>query len=369
MKNILITGTGGSAGVNFIRSLYLGYESFHTVGTDTCRYHIKLSKARVNYLVPSCNDKTYIDELNRIIDKEKLTFVHPQPDPEVLAISANRNKLNAMVFLPSHEAIVLSQDKYKFNRHLISKDVPVPYTWLVSNKEVLNLAFSNADKLWLRSAKGAGSLAALPVTTPEQAVMWIDYWSSRGITWGQFILSEYLPGKEYAFQSLWKDGKIFCSATRERLEYLFQNRMPSGQSSSPTIAKSVHNDLVNNIATEAILALDPVPHGVYCVDLKENSKGIPCVMEINAGRFFTTSYFFAYAGSNMPYYYVKLAHGDDFVKDRKDTNKPIKCYNDVAADLYWIRQIDCGEIMVRGDKLEPAGFNYNSHKRLRRISE
>ena len=132
--------------------------------------------------------------------------------------------------------------------------------------------------------------------------------------------------------------------------------MPSGQSSTPTIAKSVHNEQVNKIAVQGILALDKSPQGVYCVDLKENEKGIPCIMEINTGRFFTTSYFFASAGANMPYYYVKLGYDDDIdiVKSR------IKQYNAVEPDLYWIRQIDCGEKLVKGDELEAVSVVHNS---------
>ena len=356
-KRILITGAGGSAGVNFTRSLWLGREHFYTAGTDTSKYHIKLSRTHRSYLVPNCKDENYISELNRIIDKEKIGFLHAQPDPEVLVISANRNKLNAKTFLPSHEAIVLSQNKYLLNCHLYENNVSVPHTWLIDSKETLQLAFScGYDKLWLRANSGAGSLAALPVHDYKQAEMWIDYWTERGITWGQFILSEYLPGKEYAFQSVWKNGELFISAARERIEYLFQNRMPSGQSSTPTIAKSVHNEQVNKIAVQGILALDKSPQGVYCVDLKENEKGIPCIMEINAGRFFTTSYFFASAGANMPYYYVKLGYDDDIdiVKSR------IKQYNAVEPDLYWIRQIDCGEKLVKGDELEAVSVVHNS---------
>lgn len=364
-KRILVTGAGGSAGVNFVRSLRLFPESFSIIGTDTSKFHIKLSKTGLDYLVPPCYDRNYISELNRIIDKEKIGFLHAQPDPEVLAISENRNHLNAKTFLPSHEAIVLSQNKYLFNQHMKSRGVPVPYTRLVVNEEVLKLSFySTKDKLWLRSASGAGSLAALPVTNAEHAAMWIDYWTPRGITWGQFIISEYLPGKEYAFQSLWHNGEIYTSAARERLEYLFQNRMPSGQSSTPTIAKSVHNEQVNQIATQAILALDEKPHGVYCVDLKENYEGVPCVMEINAGRFFTTSLFFATAGLNMPAYYVKLGYGDIFNKIYPGHRKgQIPEYNAVPPDLYWIRQIDCGEIMVRGDNLESTSYLYNTYKK------
>ncbi len=70
----------------------------------------------------------------------------------------------------------------------------------------------------------------------------------------------------------------------------------------------------------------------YCVDIKENSRSIPCVTEINIGRFFTTSNFFSAAGLNMPHMYLKLAFGEAIAEVPK--------VNPIPPDLYWVRGID-----------------------------
>lgn len=340
MKRIIVTGAGGSASTNFIESLRLAKEKFYIVGTDISKYYLTLSKADVNYLLPSCREKGYIESLNKIIDEEHIDFVHCQPDTEVEVLVANKNKIRAKTLLPTPMEVHFAHDKFLFNLKMRLNGVPCPQAWRVDQPSILKTVFrEGGSKWWLRATVGAGSLAALPVTSAEQTIMWIDYWTTRGITWGQFMISEYLPGKEYAFQSLWKDGELITSAARQRIEYLFQNRMPSGQSSTPTIAKSVHNDMVNQVATHAIMALTKKPHGVYCVDLKENENGLPCVMEINIGRFFTTSLFFTALESNMPYYFVKLGFGEKIPILPK--------YNAVRKDFYWIRQIDMGHSLMR----------------------
>ena len=93
----------------------------------------------------------------------------------------------------------------------------------------------------------------------------------------------------------------------------------------------------------AILALDPQPRGVYCVDIKESADGTAKVTEINAGRFFTTSNFFAAAGCNMPDMLVRLAMGDDVTPVGSSPLEP---------DLYWIRMVDMGFVLVSGSELE-----------------
>ena len=343
---ILVGGAGGSAGTNFIQSLRLAKEDFYIVGNDSSKYYAKLSKADKTYVLPLCNSLNYIPALIELIDKEKIDIVHAQPDPEVKVISDNRDLIPAKIFLPSKEAINIAQDKYLFVKKMESECVSVPKTVRFKTPSGLKVYLEHAEgKSWLRASKGAGSLAALPVTNYEQAYMWIEYWRTKGLEWEDFIISEFLPGKEYAFQSLWKDGKLITSAARERIEYLFQARMPSGQSSTPTIAKSVHNELVNFHAMRAVKALDENATGVFCVDLKEDKHGVPNVTEINAGRFFTTSLFFSKAGCNMPYYYIKLALGEDLGSEF------LPPFNAVGEDLYWIRQIDCRQVLIHEREL------------------
>jgi len=345
MKRILVTGVGGPAGINFVECLRMVPEKIYIVGTDVNKWHLELPKVDRRYLVPKCTEKNYISKLNELIRKEKIEFVHPQPDIEVKVLSENRERINATTFLPNPKTIDICQDKIKTNEVLRKAGVSVPKMAQIKSED-LDKAFEELagelKKIWLRARKGAGSKASLPIEEPKHAKAWIEYWMKKGLTYEDFMACEFLPGKEFAFQSIWKDGELVTSMARQRLEYLFGSLMPSGQSSSPSVAKTIHRDDVNDIATKAVLAIDKKASGVFCVDLKENVDGIPCVTEINAGRFFTTSNFFAKIGVNMPYIYVKLA----YEKKVPDLSK----YNAAPEGLYWIRSVDRDPILVKGER-------------------
>jgi carbamoyl-phosphate synthase large subunit len=347
MKRILVTGAGGSAGINFIESLRMGKEPFYIVGGDINRWHLELPAVDKRYILPYYNAPDYIDKLNKLIQKEKIEMVHSQPDIEIDVISENREKIMATVFLPTDETIRICRNKLTTNQILATHKIPVPPSYAVERvadiSDILKILQRKSETVWLRAIKGAGSKAVLPVKSVRQAREWIHYWrKSRRLESKDFMLAEYLPGKEFAFQSLWKNGKLITSQVRERVEYYLGNLFPSGQSSSPSVARTVHRSDVNRIATNAILAIDKNATGIFCVDLKENISGVPCVTEINAGRFFTTSNFFSKAGLNMPYYYVKLAYGEKLPR--------LKPYNVLPENLYWIRLPDKGPILVKGNK-------------------
>lgn len=200
---------------------------------------------------------------------------------------------------------------------------------------------------WLRATSGAGARGSCKVVNLDQGRAWLDYWYLSGAEW-DFMAQAYLPGLEYAFQSLWYEGRLVTSAARERLEFVFPQHAPSGVTSSPVVARSVHDPDVNRAASAAVLALDQRPHGVHGVDLKCDADGRPCPTEINAGRFFTTSLFLAEAGCNMPYHYVRLGLGRPLPEPPR--------YDAIPADLYWIRHIDCGQVLVREGEWRARGL-------------
>ena len=96
------------------------------------------------------------------------------------------------------------------------------------------------------------------------------------------------------------------------------------------------------MATRAIKAVALDSTGVFCVDLTEDENGKPIVTEINAGRFFTTSFFFTKAGCNMPYYYIKMAYGEPLPK--------LKQYNALPENLYWCRHLDSPTCLIKNNK-------------------
>ncbi len=344
VRRLLVTGAGGSAAANFVHSLRMTSEDFHLVGTDSDRYLLELADLDVRYLVPRADDPSYLAELRAVIETEQIDLVHPQPDPEVLALSAVRDELGARTFLPQHETIVLCQDKAASAQAIAAAGLPSPDARSGTSEEELRAATAEIleahGKAWVRARRGAGARASLPVTAPEQAVAWLQYWADvRGLTAEDFMVSQFLSGREFAFQSLWLDGRLLVSAARERLAYLFGHVAPSGQTSTPSVARTVHRQDVNELAAAIVRAVDPAATGVFCVDLKEDADGRPLVTEINAGRFFTTSNFLAAAGVNMPYHYVRLALGEPV--------EELPSFNAAEADLYWIRMIDMGFKLVR----------------------
>lgn len=351
MKRILVTGAGGAPGANFIASLrFVKEEEFYIVGADINKYHIELTEGLdAKYILPMADSSDYLDKLNEIIKREKIDFVHSQPEQEVWIISKNKDKVNAKTFFPKPETLAITSNKAEFNHLLRENGLCVPKAYHIKSKSDIQTAFDDIlrfqDRVWLRATRGAGSKASLPVSNMLQATGWIDYWTKmKGLKISDFMMSEFLPGAEFAFQSIWYEGKLITSMVRKREEYLFGNLFPSGQSSSPSVAVTVHRDDINELATKAIRLVDPKASGIFCADIKENKDGIPCLIEINAGRFFTTSNNFSTAGLNMPYYYVKMA--TEGVESLPELPK----YNGIPEGWYWIRSIDMGYKLIKGEK-------------------
>ncbi|MGB9854577.1 MAG: hypothetical protein ACPLRY_07230 [Candidatus Bathyarchaeales archaeon] len=351
MKRIIVTGAGGPAGINFIMSLRIAPEKIFIAATEADEYFIHLSVGDKKYLVPKAKESGYIDKLNEIIGKEKAEFLHAQTDVEVEVVSENREKLDANVFLPSKKTVKTCQDKLESARVWLEKGVPVAKTMAICTEKDIDKAFEElGNPVWIRARYGAGGRGSTPANSKETALAWINYWKSRGVNW-EFIAQENLPGRNMAFHSLWKDGEIVTSMARERLQYIYPHLAPSGVTGTPTVQKTIHDERVNKIATEAVLAIDPNFNGIACADLKENKDGVPCVTEINVARMFTTSFFFSYASkilrkdyyANIPYLYVKTAY--------KEAVPEMPKYNILPEDVYWIRHIDAPAKLVKDGKI------------------
>jgi len=351
VKRILVTGAGGPAGVNFIMSLRIVSERFFIVGTEANQDYLHLASTDKKYSVPTAMESNYIDELNYIIRKEKVEFVHPQPDIEVAVISENRERLEADVFLPAKKTIRTCQDKLETAKLWLKKNVPVARIIELRKESDVDKAFQElGGTIWIRARHGAGGRGSTPASSRETALPWIKYWRSRQKDW-EFIAQERLPGRNIGFHSLWKNGELITSMARERIEYIYPNLAPSGVTGTPAIQRTIHDKIVNKIGTEAVLAIDPNFQGIACVDLKDNKEGTPCATEINAGRMFTTSFFFSYASkalrkdyfANIPYLYIKAAYNEKMPK--------MPQYDTLPKGVYWIRHIDAPAKLVRDGKI------------------
>lgn len=303
---ILITGAGGNASVGFSKCL-TNKKDYLLIGTDSHPSLINFAITDKKYLIPRADSPSYIKVLNEIIRKEKVDFLHVQPDKEIAVISKKRELIKTNILLPEDRSITIAQDKMSTYLVLKENEVPVPKSILISNEGDVDQAFKRlGSPVWCRSNRGAGGKGSLLVKSASVAKSWIEHWDG----YGSFMISEYLPGKNLGWDSIWFKGKLVSSYTKERLEYAAASSSPSGISGTSGIIKCVRRSDIEKICMDTILAVDNKPNGIFSVDLKENINGKPYVTEINPGRFLSSStHFFAESGYNLPLIYIELACG------------------------------------------------------------
>lgn len=346
MKRILIIGAGSNAGRNVVSALRMGEEPVFVVGADTNAFHLACADVDASYLLPPPSSPGYLEALHDIVSDERVTWVHPQPDPDLGYLSDERGELPGLLLLPDHADIVASRNRLHTNRLLAAADVPVPIVVRLHRKidtaDVLAEVSDRTGRACVRTIKSRAGIGSLSVGSGDQVSAWLTYWeaqSDRSAT--EFMLSTFLPGRVFSFQSLWFEGRLVTSAAVERMESLFSsNGLPTLQTSGPSVARTVHREDVNAIAGSAVRALSPRPHGAFSVLLREDSQGIPCVTDVLAGRYPATIDFLAAAGVNLPRLQMNLAYGA--------ANAPLPHLDAVEDELYWVRGVDRKPHLFKG---------------------
>jgi len=343
MKRILVTGAGGSPAVNFTRSLRKAPEDIYIVGTDFDKYYLMRAEVDKRYLVPAARDPQYIDALNKIIDDEKIEFIHAQNDTEVGVLSANRDKLHAKTLFPAQETINTCQDKFLSFEKWEAAGIKVPKTYIIHNKDELQRAFDEfGGKMWVRATSGAGGRGSLPISDMQTAINWLDF--QKG--WdGTFTAAELLRDDTVTWMSIWYEGELVVAQGRRRLYWELGKISPSGVTGATGGGETVSDPALDEIATKAVMAIDKKPTGLFGVDLAYDKNGTPNPTEINIGRFFTTHQFFTELGVNMPYIFLKLAYGEAL--------PPItKKLNPAPNNMVWIRGIDFEPVLASMEEID-----------------
>jgi carbamoyl-phosphate synthase large subunit len=346
-RKLLVTGAGSGGSNNLIRSLRAGDAGLFIIGGHADRFILKKSLADRNYLLPPPAHPGFVDALRRVVERERVALIIPTQDVDVLSLVRSEDLLAARLFLPSRATVELCQDKYELTTALRARGIPAPETYPVSTLDEVDTAFARLGspaRAWCRIRSGTGSRGAIPVGSADQARSWISYWAEmRGVAVSAFTLSEYLPGRDFLYQGLWKNGELILARTFERLSYFDGANRASGVSSFSALARTVSAPDVLDVCRQTIRAVDPRASGVFSVDLKVNAHEVPCVTEINAGRFFIgMTAFDLVSKHNMALTYVRLALGE-----------PIELRDeyDVAEDYYLVRDLDTLPGVFHADEL------------------
>ncbi|MDA4122310.1 MAG: hypothetical protein OK456_03915 [Thaumarchaeota archaeon] len=347
-ERVFVTGAGGLAGVNFVRALRASKRGYYIVGSDFSKYHIVYPDLDSRYLTPRHTDPKFMPRLAEIVRQEKVDFLHPQPSSEAFVISGDRKRLHCKVFLPDQNVMKVGQDKLLTQQALRKEGIPVAKTSTLSSVKDIEGAFSSlGSPLWVRARHGAGGRLSLLCNDAEEARHWVELWVKRGSRIDEFILQEYLPGRNIAWDSIWKDGRLVTSYARERLEYPFKHISPSGITGTPSVARIVRDSRLNDVSQRAVKAIDPRPGGAYSIDVKESSKGEMCVTEVDSGKFHSTMPLWGYIAVKhlgLPWYanfadlYVRLGMGESLTESIPPTDL-------LPEGYYLLRDMDVGAFL------------------------
>lgn len=329
---VLVLGAGGPAGVNTIHALQAaGHE---VSGWDANPAHYPWIEATGAEVIAA---ESYLAAGDYDL------FV-PQADPLVLELAQHRDILDGATVLPATGTILVCQDKFETGWRWARGRLRSPVHRLDGPGDVPDAFDLLGAPLWLRATRGAGARGATVAETTGVAVAWLEYWALRQPDW-EFVAEEYLPGRDYAWCGVYHHGQLLASFARERLEYIYPNLAPSGRTGTPTIARVVHDDRVNEIAEFAVEMIDLDWHGVACVDLREDSDGVPRPTEINAGRTCTTVPLYHEVGLNVPAIIAALGGFNELWAAGVDNCHPVR--DRIPEGTTLSRHIDCGHIFTR----------------------
>ena len=309
MKRVLVTNSGGRLGVSFTRALKAAPESIYVIGVDSHKFMLQRSESNEKYLVPRANEEDYTPVLRNVISETNRDLICVQLTPEMLPVSAYRDYLGTQTFLPKHEIFVICDSKMSSYERWRQAGVPVPESMLIYSEGDLRLAFSElGDRLWLRPIRGTGARGSLPIFDFHTAKTWIDM--ARG--WGFFMAAPLLEKETRTWESIWSKGELIAAQSRKRIYWEFRKITPSGNSGLTGAAVITPDPAADEIAIQAIKAIDPEPHGIFTVDMTYDRAVLPYVTELNAGRLASNgAAVFTPLGFNMPSISVKVALGKE----------------------------------------------------------
>lgn len=262
--NILILSCGTRYKlVEYFKNRNNGFNK--VVVTDCNKYAPALYISDKYYIVSRMDTKGYIDEIIDICRNENINVILPLQENELLLISKNRKKFEAigvLVAISEYSALSLCKDKYGLYKYLSDEGIHMVKTQLL--KDVLD---NNLDikEVFVKPRYGAGSVGTMMVKSKK--LLEALYENSED----ELIIQPFIQGKEYGvdvyIDFISSDMKaVFC---KEKL------RMRAGETEK---SKSVKIQQIEDLVKKAVKLLDL--KGAIDIDVMEDN-GEFYILEIN----------------------------------------------------------------------------------------
>lgn len=356
IRVLVLSATDGTGGIDFCKSLRLCGEKYHIIASDTnhIRLHHALPYADEHFLLPdieSEGEEKYWADLLKLVDEVKPDFVYAADTNKELEIfSARRKEINVPYFLPPKEAVEIYEDKWRTWQYLDKAGIQVPKTVLIEGKSDLKEALVQFSRVWLRATTGSGGRGSIPTDNFDFAVNWLNRYNG----WGSFTAAECLTQKMATWIGLWKDGDLIVCQGRKRLHWDYGHLSPSGVTGITGAQSTTSDPTIHATALATISAIPYKPHGIVSVDFTYDSEDRPNPTEVQASRFYSSIYFLANAGLNLPDMFIDLGLG----------RKPCKIQrreHPLENDLVWLKTVGCPEQLTTLKEIEQRRKKWSAH--------
>ncbi|GHD48806.1 ATP-grasp domain-containing protein [Mycetocola manganoxydans] len=292
MTRVLVTGTGGPAGVAVLRSLLKRADvDLFSADMDGWASGLYLVSADRRRIVPRGDAADFVDAIIDLCRTEAIDVVFSTVDAELPALAARRADLKAagaVLAAPSIETLDVTLDKYLLAER-VTGAARVPTTHL--------LTAEGASEPWdfpviVKPRRGAGSRGVRIVDSREALV-------ATGFD-EALIIQEFLPGDEFSVD-VFADasGRVLAAVPRTR------TRVDSGVSIA---GRTVRDSALEETAATVAAAIGLT--GVANVQLRLDRAGIPALLEVNP-RFPGAMPLTIAAGVDMPSLALDLALGTE----------------------------------------------------------
>lgn len=292
LGTVLVTGTGGAAGVAVLRSLR-GHADLVAADIDPVAVGLYLVERRHRVLLPRGESPAFVDTLLAVAVASQVNLVIPTVDTELRGVSAAREAFEACgiaVLVESVHTLDLCLHKGRLMEHC-AKHVRVPTTLSLDPSSTYgDLAARLGEPFVVKPWMGAGGRGFAVVRSQADL--------ARVPRNGTMSAQELLPGPEYSIDVLCKPtGHVVAAVPRRR------DKVDSGIA---VAGRTVADPALTSFGTAVAEAIGAT--GVVNVQAKLDADGVPGLLEVNA-RFPGTMPLTRAAGVDMPLLAVKARLG------------------------------------------------------------
>lgn len=307
-RTILVTGACGVTSRTVVRALRRSpwFGRIRLVGTDVCDNSYGLYEGlfeRIVRVPPSRATADYHAAIGAICAAERVDAAIVIPEPEVLHWVEHPMPVPALLPPPGFARLAISKATLY---DTLQGTAWAPRHAMRSPGQIVAGDLGGLDRdggwpLWLREA-GAGSTSgkgALCARDAAQAAAWMALNPDAR----QFMVSDFLPGRNLACLLLYHQGRLLKTGGYERLEYFMARTALSGITGNICKGRLLNDAAALRVSCQAIEHLCALTgeamSGLVTVDLREDAHGQPRITEINLRPVAAASAFAEVPGANL----------------------------------------------------------------------